>query len=225
MIHDYPILTNWLRESIQETVPIVPEACVVHSTANPGATDEDHVNWLNQKRQAGWANYYLDHDSIRQVAPEGWRAPAQGPTYNLKALSLEMCEPSLALSQDEQKRRFWETWNRSVWLVANRCRAYGWDVSHIRNHAQISAELPNETDHQDPLAFFARYGKTWGDFVADVGWLLDDLNGALPSPAPWQTAFIDQLMQAGLITQRRHPLQPVQFWELAALLLRVLGKG
>lgn len=224
MMQQYPILQNWLRESIQDLEPIVPEVFVAHSTANPGATDEDHVRWLNQTRQHGWATYYGDHDSIRQVVPEGWRAPAQGPSYNRKAISYEMCEPDRNLPWAEQLLCFQETWNRATWVAAWTCFRYGWGVDRVKSHAEISAELPGETDHTDPIAFFARYGRTWDDFKADVAAQLEEMRGAMPDPADWQARFMDALLATGLITQRRHPLQTVQWWEAAALFTRLLER-
>lgn len=216
----YPILTNWLRESIQDLEPILPEVFVIHSTANPGAGDEMHVKWLNGARQHGWANYYLDHDSIRQVVPEGWRAPAQGPTYNRKALSLEMCEPATSLPWEEQMRRFEETWRRAVWLVAHTCHMYGWGTDRVISHAQISRELPGETDHTDPLGYFERYGRTWGMFESAVQTQLDKLNGVLPKAEPWQDTYQTVLMDRGLLAQRRHALQTVAWWEMSAVLVK-----
>lgn len=220
----YPILTNWLRESIQDLEPIVPECFVVHSTANPGAGDEAHVKWLNSARQHGWANYYGDHDSIRQVVPEGWRAPAQGPTYNRKAISYEMCEPAMSLPWSEQLRRFQETWKRAVWCAAWTLWRYGWGTDKLIAHFQISRELPGETDHMDPIEFFRRYTRSWDDFVTEVGALLDEMNGALPKAAAWQEALITQMLDAGLLSQRRHPLEPVEWWELSAIALKLLAR-
>lgn len=220
----YPILQNWLRESIQDLVPVVPTCFVVHSTANPGVGDEAHVRWLNTARQHGWANYYGDHDSIRMVVPEGWRAPAQGPTYNLQALSYEMCEPGRDLSWDEQVRRFHETWNRAAWTAAETCFRFGWGIYQVISHAEVSAKVPNETDHTDPIAFFARYGRTFEDFRADVGALLEELNGAYPEAADWQDGYIIGLMNAGYLSQRRHPNQPVIWWEMAAQNLKLLER-
>lgn len=220
-VQSYPVLQNFLRESIQDLEPVVPEVFVVHSTANPGAGDETHVKWLNSARQHGWANYYLDHDSIRQVVPEGWRAPAQGPTYNRKALSLEMCEPATNLPWTERTRQFNETWDRAVWLVAWTCHRYGWTVDHVMSHADVSAAAPAETDHTDPIAFLNQYGRTWSQFVAAVQATLSRLNGALPQAEAWQDGYITALMDAGLLSQRRHANQPVVWWEMAAQNLKL----
>jgi N-acetylmuramoyl-L-alanine amidase len=220
MVMEYPVLPSLLREAIQDRVPLTPARLVVHSTDNPGATAEDHFNYLDAEERAGWSHYYLDWDSIRQVVSEGFRAPAQGPTANRDSLSFEMCEPPTDVPQDEQEALFAEVWSRAVALAADILHRYGWGTDRMYSHADIS-RMYGETNHTDPIGFLARYGRSWSDFVAAVDAELERLNGALPAPHDWQTAFIDQLLQAGIITQRRHPLQPVLWWELAAIALRV----
>lgn len=218
----YPILQRWLKEAIQERTPVTPTRLVIHSTANPGASDENHFLWLDAARRHGWANYYLDHDSISQVVPEGLKAPAQGPTYNAMSLSIELCEPATTLPWAEQVRRFDETWKRGVWLSADILFRHGWPITAMVGHFEVSQQVPNETDHTDPLPFFKRFGKTWTDWRADVAKALEERKRGYPTEAPeWKWQAVRDLVGMGLLHDMRHPLQPVEWWELALMLARV----
>jgi hypothetical protein len=228
---DYPIFDRWLDPSIQEQVPIQPTMLVIHSTANPGVGDEAHFKWLNSARQHGWANYYLDWDSISRLVPEGMLAPAQGPSGNKQAISIEICEPDLKASATVQAQQFQEAWDRAVWLTATICFRYSWATDKVFSHADIAKMYPAETDHQDPIAFFARYGKTFPDFRGAVQELLVKWSTAYGQAADWQYKAVQDLCNMKVtidgVTQpflqtARHPLQPVTWWEHAIMLQRVL---
>lgn len=223
----YQILDRELDDDILQKEPLTPTGWVVHSTANPrkGAGDEMHFKWLNRERRHGWAHYYGDHDSISRLVSEGFIAPAQGETFNLKALSYEMCEPDLGLPYFKQLEMFQETWNRAVWTIADGCHRWGWTVDQVLNHADVSRMHPDETDHTDPLAFFQRYGKTWMDFKGDVHRSLEVFHMEHPPLGPnegWKQEYIDTLMAKGLLSTRRHPNQPLLWWEYAAMMLKIL---
>lgn len=213
----YQVLQRFLQEDLQERTPLTATRLVAHSTANPGATDEGHFRWLDSARQHGWAHYYLDWDSISQLVPEGFVGPANGPTANADSISFEMCEPAAGPNATAQ---FLQVWNRAVWLAADILHRYGWGIDRLFSHADISRLYPQDTDHQDPIAFLAQYGRTWDQFKSDVATALFGI-GRLPTPAPWQDVLMDQMLQAGLLQQRRHPMQPVLWWELAAVALRL----
>lgn len=209
----YSVLERFLREDLQERVPLVTKRLVVHSTANPGVGDEAHFKWLDGARRHGWAHYYLDWDSISQLVPEGFVAPAQGPTANRDSISIEICEAA-----DGRHDLFIEAWNRAVWLSANILRRHGLTTSALFSHADISRLYPQDTDHTDPIGFFSRFGRTWANFVADVQ---TSMQSPWPSAETWQEQAITDLLQTGLLQQRRHPNQPVLWWELALMLQRV----
>lgn len=209
----YQVLQRFLKEDVQERIPLRAKRLVIHSTANPGATDEGHFNWLDSARQHGWAHYYLDWDSISQLVPEGFVAPANGTTANKDSLSFEICEGTT-------EGQFKEAWNRAVWLAADILHRYGWTVEQMVSHADISRLYPQDTDHTDPIGYFERWGRSWWQFRTEVASALGQLNG-YPKASEWQEGTIDQLMQAGLLSQRRHPNEPVVWWELATQMLKL----
>lgn len=218
------ILERLLRDELQERIPLRATRLVIHSTANPGATDETHFKWLDADRRHGWAHYYLDWDSISQLVPEGLIAPAQGPTANQDSISIELCEPASNIPAAEQRRLFDAVWARGAWLAADILLRYGWGIDRLQNHADITQQNPTETDHTDPLPLLRRFGKTWAQFVYAAAKLVDEGRQQYPAAAPWQESLIDQMVAAGQLNQRRHPLQPVVWWELAAMLQRYQAK-
>lgn len=210
----YLIQQRLLRNEFQERMPLQATRLVVHSTANPGVGDESHFSWLDSARQPGWAHYYLDWNSISQVAPEGFVAPAQGPHANRDSISFEICE---AVTADQ----FQQAWDRAVWLAADILSRYGWRVDRLFSHADISRLYPQDTDHTDPIGYFAKWGKTWPQFQANVSAALA-ARSTYPAAETWQEDCVTQLMNAGMLHQRRPANQPVLWWELATQNLKLL---
>lgn len=199
--------------------PLTAEWLVIHSTANTGATDEGHYKWLAETDRDGWAHYYLDWGSISRFVPEGFVAPAQGWTGNRKAISIEICEGAT-------ETQFVAAWQRAAWLAADILWRYGWGVDRLKPHAEISKLYPGETNHTDPIGFFAKWGRTWTNFLAAVQLNLNQFGDPLPVAAPWQTDAVTRLMQTKLpdgtpmLNDRRHPLEEVKWFELALMLER-----
>lgn len=211
----YPIFRRLLHPDIQVRTPIRPGRLVIHSTANPGVSDENHFKWLDKARQHGWANYYLDWDSISAVVEEGMLAPAQGATANQDSISIELCEARTHLE-------FIEVWNRGVWLSADILFRYGWSMNDMQGHFEISRQYPQETDHTDPEPYFRRFGRTWANFKADVQVLLDSMRATYPEAAPWQYEAVKALQAQGLLNDLRHPRQTVEWWEMAFMIQRAI---
>lgn len=142
--------------------PLKPEGVVVHSTANPGATAQAEYSYFNSGYRAASAHYVVDWVQIIRLIPENEVAWHAGPTANHRFLSVEMCEP-FGLDAD----RFDETWKRAVWLVADMCVRYGWTMANVLSHKEVS-ERWRETDHTDPIPYFSRYNREWGEFLMAV---------------------------------------------------------
>lgn len=142
------------------------EGLVIHSTANPGATAQNHYVYFNTGDRGASAHYFGDWIEIIRLIPEDEQAWHAGPTANRKYLSYEMCEPS---NDDPDKlNKFKKVWNDAVWFAADYCKRYGKTEKDILNHNIISQRYPSETSHTDPIGFFERYGKTWTDFINEV---------------------------------------------------------
>lgn len=115
-----------------------------------------------------------------------------GKTANYKYLSIELCHYN-------NEDKFSEVWKRGVWLVANICKRYGWEIEAIHSHNWASKTF-GETDHTDPIEYFAEHGKTFDSFINDVKILIQEGDNILEQ---WQkdlgTKAINKLAEKGLI--------------------------
>lgn len=138
-----------------------PVGVIVHETATPGATAEAEYRYFASGYRGASAHYFVDDKTILRVIPENEVAWHAGPTANRLYLSVELCH-------FRDRARFEEVWKRGVWLVADICRRYGWDPKEaVRSHAWVSHTY-KETDHTDPIGYFALHGKSWNQFVVEV---------------------------------------------------------
>jgi len=157
----YPISEQLLSLN-RSDLPLNPQGFVIHSTADPGATAQNEHDFFNSGDRQASAHYFVDWSQTINTVPELEQAWHAGPTANRKYLSAEMCEP-----ETYNPVQFLETWLRTISLVSDACRRYGWGKDKIFSHADISNTY-HETDHLDPVSFFAQYGKTMDDFRSAV---------------------------------------------------------
>lgn len=137
---------------------------VLHETATTGATDENEQKYFNSGYKGASAHAFVDYDSITQTVPweeQSWHA---GPTANRNFIGIELCnfnDPKL----------FQEVWNRAVWIFAyvhvHIINILVISKDTLMSHAEVSAKW-KETTHTDPIAYFAKFGKTVDDFRAAV---------------------------------------------------------
>ena len=165
----YPITQDFLPAGLNHSGNLLtPAGLTIHETATPGATAENERDYFHSGDRQASAHYFVDHDSIVQILPEALRAWHAGPTANTRFLSIEMCHFT-----DEVKFR--EVWARTVWLAADICLRYGFNpgnLDQLNTHDWVSVTW-FETDHTDPLGYFAAHGKSWADFVHDVKLLME----------------------------------------------------
>ena len=162
----YPVSEQLLKYN-RSGQKLVPEGFVIHDTATPGATAQNEFSYFNSGDRKASAHYFVDWTQIVRTIPENERAWHAGPTANSKYLSVEMCVP-----KTHDPAKFKEVWNRTVWLVADAFVRYGWSTGPgLWSHKGIS-DMNCETDHQDPIAYFKEYGKTFAGFVAEVDALI-----------------------------------------------------
>ena len=139
-----------------------PTGMVTHSTATKGATDENEQVYFNNNDVQASAHAFIDWDSITETVPDGEVAWGSGYTSNHRFLQVELCEPA---GHDPSK--FQEVWNRAVWYFAykfiNKIGIKTITRDNLMSHAEVSNRW-GETDHTDPVSYFAEYGKTVDDF-------------------------------------------------------------
>ena len=156
----YPIVQKFIKYN-RPRVFLGPQGVVIHSTANPGATAENHYKYFNSDERKASAHFFVDWKEIIQTIPEDERAYHAGPSANERYLSIEICE-------GETEEEFRKTWDAAVWLTAKLCKKYNWEIgSGVLSHRYVSG-IYKETDHIDPYPYFNKYGRTWIDFTQAV---------------------------------------------------------
>jgi N-acetylmuramoyl-L-alanine amidase CwlA len=159
----YEIKQTLLDKYNRPRTPLTPQGIVVHETAGHNDTDEANFNFFNGANRVASAHYFVDNDSISQFIPDNeqaWHACRNG---NIRYIGMELCDI-------DDQAKFLEVWKRGVWLVATKCIQYGWDPHNqmqVMSHKMVTDRW-HESTHQDPDAYFAKHGKTFANFIADV---------------------------------------------------------
>lgn len=139
-----------------------PRYLVIHSTANPGATAENHVAyWRRNQPSVAMAHYVMDWTGGGTViqTQETDRLAWHVGNGNSWTYGIELCEAT-------NPQDFEVEWRAAVEWAAMQLRSRGWGTDRLICHADAS-EWWGGT-HTDPTGYFARFGRSWGQFKADV---------------------------------------------------------
>lgn len=139
-----------------------PRYLVIHSTANPGATAENHVAyWRRNQPSVAMAHYVMDWTGGGTViqTQETDRLAWHVGNGNSRTYGIELCEATNA--QD-----FSVEWQAAVQWCASQLLSRRWGVERLMCHDDCTRMWGGT--HTDPTGYFARFGKTWADFKADV---------------------------------------------------------
>lgn len=148
-----------------------PKGVVVHETATPGATAEREYQYFNGGDRGASAHAFVDWEDVVQTIPYDEVAWHAGPTANSRYIGIELCRPS-----SHEPDKFERVWNNAVSLFADLFREHGFGevtVDNLLSHAEVSSRW-RESDHTDPVGYFAEYGKTVNEFRDEVQ---KELNG------------------------------------------------
>lgn len=152
---------------------------VVHETADPGATDENEYNYFNTGNRGASAHAFVDNDSITQTIPWNEQAWHAGQSANSNFIGIELCH-------FDNPGSFGEVWKRAVWLFAyvhvNIIKQPSITKDNLMSHAEVSQKW-HETDHNDPLSYFAEFGKTVDDFRNEVQAAINTMMGGDYTPS------------------------------------------
>ena len=213
----YEIKQKYITGTNRPGKLLQPQGIVIHSTATPGAVAINIRDYFNNHPEAkASAHAAIDWTTIIEIIPANEKAWHAGATANNSFLGIELCEP-----KEHDPAKFQEVWNRAVWYTAKVCKQYGWDVSKVYSHAEIS-KMFHETNHTDPTGYFAEYGKSFGDFKLAV---MKELKGADTVAEQWKIDLINKARAAGIISEYRDPEESVKWWEICAVALKVMEKG
>lgn len=155
------------------------EGVVAHSTATPEATDEKELIYFknNWKKRSAFAHFFVDWDSITQMAKTDYTAWGAG-NGNPRYVHVELCE-----TKDEAK--FKESYKRYVWLLAHILLQRKLTVKNgvtLVSHAWVTENLGGTT-HIDPEPYLKQHKQTWAQLVKDVTveYAAQSVSAALPT--------------------------------------------
>lgn len=143
--------------------PAHPSYLVIHDTDDPGADANRLWEWWNSRAgriQGYQVHYVVDwNGTLIHAVPDDRKAWHCG-NGNVRSIGLEICVPKDASLYP----RVWEYAVEAAKTILDR---KGWGTDRMVSH-KYAADTWGGSDHQDPIAFFARMGHTWDDFVAAV---------------------------------------------------------
>ena len=179
---------------------LTPSYFCVHSTANIGATADNHVDyWRNNPMYA----VHIVSDWTHSVNTVPYtRLCYQVGDGNSYVEGLEICE---ADNSDD----FWRGIEIAAETCAERLAAHGWGVDRLLSHNDCRAKWGG-TDHTDPDPYFNRWGYSWSEFKNLVEAKLEGVDDMTP----------DEMMSASLAVQDsdgegQHNIEVWQAWSWA----------
>lgn len=152
-------------------MPLTARGLVIHETANPGDNALLEYEYFNSGDRQASAHAFVDDKSIIQTVPWTEKAWHAGPTANRQFLGIEACHT-------EDASKFDAIWQKCVWLAAWLLKTQAFpsilkvNKLNLMSHAEVSDEW-RETDHRDPVDYFATFGKTVDMFRVDVQTYID----------------------------------------------------
>ena len=159
----------------------------VHETANPGATEWNHVSLWSR----GWpyACHYvagLNGQTVVHTMADDRKSWSVG-NGNSRVVSIELCHATNREDFDRQ-------WTEAVKWCGDYLHKRGWGIDRLISHNDARQRWGG-TDHTDPLSYFSSYGKSWVQFRAEVAAYMKTgktggavEQGTTEAPAPAQTS-------------------------------------
>lgn len=139
--------------------PLDPDYVCIHETAGPGAPALNVVGWW--RGGGGLPVHYVGDwtGKCYRCVPEDevcW----QVGNGNSRVVGIELCH---ATNADD----FAAVWRLGVEWAAWQLSKRGWGTDRLVSH-RMAAEMWGGSDHTDPDGYFAEFGRSWGEFAADV---------------------------------------------------------
>lgn len=132
---------------------------VIHETANPGATAQNHVDYWS--REDDYAVHAVcDWKEIVHTVPYDRLCWHVG-NANGWTIGIEICHAT-------NRADFLKAWNNAIEWTKSVMKEYGIPISHVVSHDYCS-RVWGGSDHTDPIDYFAEFGKTWDDFIVELG--------------------------------------------------------
>jgi N-acetylmuramoyl-L-alanine amidase CwlA len=182
-VNDYPI-----RVELIPDLPRIPyrngigawEGVCIHETACPGDSDDSELSYFkkNWRTRQAFVQAFIDQDSQMQTADWSYKSWGCG-NGNDRFINIEMCH---VLTQTH----FDIVYKKTCWLAAVKLFERKLDVidgKTLVSHKWVADNLGG-TDHQDPISYLKKFGKTWADMVRDTKVVYDALRAPISTPKP-----------------------------------------
>jgi N-acetylmuramoyl-L-alanine amidase CwlA len=170
-VYRYPVEQRWIPG-----LPQLPyrngvgayEGVVLHFTDNYNSTIEGEVNYMSQNWQNAFVHEFASADKSIQTANPAYLCWGCGPVGNKRFVQIELV---VAHTKDDFEKSFDRWCERAAeYLFARKLGvipAKPDGSGTLWSHADVSRYLGG-TDHQDPIDYLAKWGKTWQDVINRV---------------------------------------------------------
>lgn len=144
------------------------EGVVVHFTENYQDTAQIEANYEKTHWRDAYVHEFIDAGEIIQVANPDYKAWGAGPYANDRFIHLELCH-------SDTQSDFDASFDKITQRAAEYLYRYQLGVLPAKSdgtgtlwgHMDVSRYLGG-TDHQDPVSYLQRWGKSWDDVVRTV---------------------------------------------------------
>ena len=140
-----------------------PTWVVVHSSGNPNAGIDSEIAYMARNQDYAFTQAWAGHNKIVEIANTDYPAWGAGRTANKYAVQIEVTEDK-RLSKAQKLQAI----DREAFWVAVQCAYYNIPLNKVYSHNDISNMYPQDTNHTDPIAFFASVGVSWSAFKEQV---------------------------------------------------------
>ena len=132
---------------------------VIHETANPGASAQNHVSlWSRDDTYA--VHYVMDWNGIAYHCVPDNRLCWHVGNGNGQTVGIELCHAT-------NKTDFNKVWNHAVEFAAWYLKKRNWGIDRLLSHYDCT-QCWGGSDHTDPIGYLAEYGKSWSQFKKAV---------------------------------------------------------
>ena len=141
---------------------------VIHYTASPGDNARSEADHERKYWSRAFVHEFIDPNEIIQVADPDYKSWGVGESGNDRFINLELCDASnqrdFDVSFDKITQRAAEyLYARELGVTPAKADGTG----TLWGHFQVSDYL-GDTNHSDPVAYLAKWGKSWNDVISKV---------------------------------------------------------
>lgn len=144
------------------------QGVVFHYTDNPGDSARIEADYVKGNWYSAFVHEFIDADEIIQVADPDYKAWGAGQYANDIFIHLELCDERTQRDFDISYKKIVRRTAEYLYmnqLGVSPAKADG--TGTLWAHMDVTRYLGG-TDHSDPIAYLAKWGKKWSDVIDDV---------------------------------------------------------